>query len=126
MPLLRFSDLVASRRDWIETVLIPWCHQAIRQDLLQAETEWTDLAGRPAPEMTLWLWAWGRFPVLVETGLTTISETRSVRVLRRDGRVVTGYPDARKSIAGELFVVQAGGEISSPISIDDIQSIDLE
>jgi len=119
-----FSDLVQSRRQWIDTVLAPWCRQACRRDLLLAEHEWQDLAGRPAPEMTLWLWAWNRFPALCDPGLATLNETLPVTVTCRNGQTRTGYPDARRSLAGQLVLLEPGGQLSEPISIDDILSID--
>ncbi|MCA9080733.1 MAG: hypothetical protein KDA58_09255, partial [Planctomycetaceae bacterium] len=57
-----FDELVASRRAWNETVLKPWCQSASRKELRLAAQEWLDIAGRAAPEFTLWPWAWSRFP----------------------------------------------------------------
>ncbi len=119
-----FPELAASRREWIHDVLIPWCRRAPRKDLIQAEQEWQDLAGRPAPEMTLWLWAWQRFPALCEEGLTTLNETWPVRVHLRDGRAASGYPDARQSRQGKLLLVADSGELAGPYSIDDIESVE--
>ncbi|WP_437226730.1 hypothetical protein SH661x_004738 [Planctomicrobium sp. SH661] len=118
-----FSDLIASRRAWIETVLEPWCRTASRRDLLLAEQEWQDIAGRPAPQMTLWLWAWSRFPDLCDAGLTTLNETLPVRVECHDGRSATGYPDARKSERGQLVLIGERGETFGPFSIDDLSSV---
>jgi len=119
-----FPELVASRREWIDNVLKPWCQQASRKELLFAEQEWTDLAGRAAPEMTLWLWAWSRFPVLYEDGLTTINETRAVQVHTRTGQEYSGFPDSRQSEQGRLVLVGEDGE-HGPISIDDISNVQM-
>lgn len=118
-----FSDLVTSRRHWIETVLIPWCRTACRRDLQLAEQEWQDLAGRPAPELTLWLWAWNRFPELCDPGLTTLNETLPVTVTCRNGQTFTGFPDARCSLAGQLVLCGAVGPVTGPISIDEILTV---
>ena len=59
-----FSALVASRRNWIDLTLKPWCRSASRRDLLAAEQDWLDIAGTADPHKTLWPWAWSRFPVL--------------------------------------------------------------
>src|SRR5687767_6788549 len=75
-----FAELAASRREWIDAVLRPWCVQASRRDLVLAEMDWGDIAGRVDAEATLWTWAWGRFPELVHEGLSGVSETREVRV----------------------------------------------
>jgi len=119
-----FPDLITSRRQWIETVLEPWCRSALRRDLLQAEQAWLDIAGRPSPESTLWLWAWSRFPVLRAAGLPTLNETAPVVVHCRDGTVSTGFPDARRSVAGQLWLVGPGGATFGPFSIDEILSVD--
>lgn len=120
-----FQELVESRREWIDQMLIPWCKTSARKDLLLAEHEWQDLAGRPAPEMTLWKWAWERFPVLTHEGLNTINETNAVVVQCHDGRVATGYPDATRSQAGLLFVIDELGQTLGPVEIDEIKQIDL-
>lgn len=119
-----FAELVASRRQWIETVLHPWCKVASRKELLLAEMEWQDIAGRPAPEMTLWLWAWSRFPALCDDGLTTLNETYPVQVTCSSGEVVTGYPDARQSVAGRLVLVGSQRETFGPFSIDEIVQVE--
>lgn len=119
-----FHELVESRKAWIAQVLKPWCRVASRRDLLMAEQEWVDLAGRPAPEKTLWLWAWSRFPALVEEELATIDETRTVTVRCRDGRTGHGFPDARQSERGELILVSETGETAGPFSIDEIMSVE--
>lgn len=118
-----FADLAASRREWIDRVLQPWCQQAQRKDLLQAELEWPDIAGRPAAELTLWLWAWSRFPGLVQEGLTAINETHRVTVTLRDGTQHCGYPDARRSQRGQLVLLNEKSDWTQPISIDDIHSV---
>ena len=71
--------------------------------------------------MTLWLWAWGRFPVLVVEGLQTINETQIVTVYGAEGPLGTGFPDARSSIHGELRLVNEAGETLGPFSIDKIE-----
>jgi hypothetical protein len=125
-----FADLIASRRDWIEHVLKPWCRVALLKDLKRAELEWADIAGKVDPKATLWTWAWGRFPAIVHEGLVGVDETNAVRVTLKSGEVHTGYPDNRKSEAGRLILVSAepsasgrSGEIG-PISIDDIAQIE--
>lgn len=118
-----FAQLVDSRRQWIEEILKPWCATARRRDLLLAELEWQDLAGRPAPERTLWVWAWGRFPALVDTHLNAMNETLPLRVRRRDGDVCVGYPDARESQRGNLVLLSENGRQLGPFSIDDIVEI---
>lgn len=119
-----FADLVQSRRNWIDNVLRPWCRQATRADLLRAEAEWSDIAGRAAPEFTLWQWAWERFEVLCVEGLTGVDETYPVRVVLREGTVVTGYPDARRSQRGELYLLQSDGGTAGPLPIDTIAEIE--
>jgi hypothetical protein len=121
-----FQNLVDSRRQWIDSTLIPWCKEASRKDLLLAEHEWQDLAGRPAPEMTLWKWAWERFPILSHTGLNAINETNCVVVQCVDGRIATGYPDAVRSQAGLLFLTIESGETMGPITIDEIEQIEVD
>ncbi|MDX1968012.1 MAG: antibiotic biosynthesis monooxygenase, partial [Planctomycetaceae bacterium] len=64
-----FAALVESRKGWIEDRLRPWCQRALRSDLLLAENEWVDIAGKADPEKTLWAWAWNRFPDLVHADL---------------------------------------------------------
>jgi hypothetical protein len=123
-PAPTFADLIASRREWIDAVLKPWCRQASRADLLQAEQEWVNLAGRVDPERTLWAWAWSRFPGLVSDGLHGLDESQRFEIRLNDGSQQTGYPDARRSRQG-LLVLIADGELREhgPVSIDDIQSI---
>ena len=98
-----FEDLAASRRAWISDVLQPWCREANLASLRQAEHEWIDIAGKVAPEKTLWAWAWSRFPELVHETLG-IEETSEVEVTLNDGRTVRGFPDARGSQRGMLVL----------------------
>lgn len=124
-----FSDLVASRKAWLVDVLTPWCVQAALKDLRLAELEWGDIAGKVDPEKTLWYWAWSRFPELVNADLAAIDEARRVTVALRDGRSITGYPDARQSNLGQLVLVARDPdqprrhEEHGPFSIDDIAQI---
>ena len=124
-----FADLVASRKAWLADVLQPWCRSAGRKDLLLAEQEWTDIAGKVDLEKTLWRWAWSRFPALVHQELAGIDETGEVTVTLQDGSRFTGYPDARNSGQGQLVLVgrdesnpRRSAEIG-PFSIDDIAMI---
>ncbi len=122
-----FEELAASRRRWIEEVLRPWCRTAARKELRQADLEWVDLAGKVAPEKSLWAWAWSRFPALVHCELASIDETAEVLVTLRDGRQYCGYPDARQSEHGQL--VLAGSDADGPadlgpFSIDDIRDVE--
>lgn len=119
---MNFEDLVTSRKAWIENVLKPWCHAAPRRELLKAEQEWADIAGRVDPERTLWLWAWARFPVLVADGLIGIEETYEITVTLQDGARHTGFPDARQSLQGQL--VLQGATEEGPFLLDDIRSIE--
>lgn len=122
--MLSFAELIQSRRQWIDTVLTPWCRSAGRKELLLAEQEWADLAGRAGPEMTLWTWAWSRYPELCYDGLTGINETVAVTVRCRNGRTAHGFPDARASERGELVLVGETGETLGPFSIDDIIAVE--
>jgi hypothetical protein len=123
-----FDDLAASRRDWIATVLRPWCGQATRVDLLKAELDWPDIAGKVDADATLWTWAWGRFPALVHEGLSGVDETFAVRVTLRDGSSHVGFPEGRKSQRGQLVLLAAsasgGNSELGPFSIDDIASVE--
>jgi hypothetical protein len=118
-----FSDLVASRRAWLSDVLIPWCRVASRADLIRAEQEWTDIAGKVAPERSLWLWAWSRFPALYVEGLGGLEESWPVRLVQQDGSVLEGFPDNRASSRGQL-VIQSSTGATRPITIDDIASVE--
>ncbi|MEZ6059934.1 MAG: hypothetical protein R3C19_06205 [Planctomycetaceae bacterium] len=124
---LSFDDLAASRRRWIEQVLRPWCLQAALKHLRQADLEWLDIAGRADANASLWTWAWDRFPELTHEGLPGVNETHRVSVQLRDGRLVEGFPDSRRSRRGMLVLVQQqtdGGLTDlGPFSIDDIASV---
>ena len=117
-----FDDLVASRRNWIDDVLEPWCRTASLADLRKAGSEWGNIAGTVDVESTLWLWAWSRFPDLVNQELSAVDETHEVQVTLEDGRVVTGYPDARETGSGRLVVVSADDEYG-PFLIDEIVEV---
>ncbi len=120
-----FDQLVTSRQEWIQTVLVPWCRAASLKHLRRAEREWGDIAGKVDPQTTLWMWAWGRFPGLVVEGLRGFDETFAVTVTLRDGRQQTGYPDARKSQGGTLVLVaETGGADFGPFSIDEIVNVE--
>ncbi len=123
-----FDELAIARKSWIQNVLRPWCLQACRAELLKAEIEWLDVAGKVSPEKTLWSWAWSRFPELVHENLG-IEETSELTVTLRDGRVFKGFPDARKSEHGKLVVWgnPNGAAMATdlgPFSIDDISSVE--
>lgn len=128
-PPVTFAHLAASRREWIDSILRPWCTTAARRELLQAEHEWTDVAGKVDPNKTLWFWAWSRFPELVNHELTGIDETGEVTVTLADGREVRGYPDARESLHGELVLLcpaisgRGRGEFAGPFSLDDVTQV---
>lgn len=117
-----FADLVASRKEWIAEDLIPWCRQASLVDLRRAEEEWLDIAGKIAPEFSLWLWAWSRFPALHEEGLRALNETHAVAVQLRSGERVVGFPDARRSKKGEL-VLEGTDRQYGPYRIDDVADV---
>lgn len=118
-----FTDLIASRKQWLEDVLKPWCRQATRAELLKAVDEWHDIAGRVDPEFTLWLWAWSRFPTLHVDDLQGLDETYRVCVTLRDGTHIVGFPDARQSRRGMLILLIDNGESSEPISIDNVEHV---
>ena len=118
-----FQDLIDSRKAWVNDELVPWCRKAVLRDLRKAEDEWGDIAGRVAPEFSLWLWAWSRFPVLYVEGLQGLDETYEVEVTLRDGRTFRGFPDARKSQRGMLTIQGADGPVG-PFSIDDVSRVD--
>ncbi len=110
-------------KGWIAETLIPWCRQAARSDLLKAEAEWLDIAGRVPVEASLWTWAWGRFPALVTEGLPGLDEAHAVVITTTAGETVTGYPDARESGRGRLVLIDGDGRSAPPISIDDVHSV---
>jgi hypothetical protein len=122
-----FEDLAASRRDWIETVLRPWCRQANLKQLKQADAEWHEFAGRVDAHATLWTWAWERHPLLVHEDLAGVNETHEVTVTLQDGQTATGFPDGRASLKGQLVLVGTSGEDAEcgPFSIDDIADVCL-
>jgi hypothetical protein len=123
--MLSYEQLIASRKEWIETVLRPWCREAKLKDLKRAGQEWQDIAGKVAPEMTLWTWAWERFPALVHEGLTGVNETAEVTVTLKDGRRITGFPDGRKSVQGKLVLLSSeSGEEQGPFAIDEVESVE--
>ena len=122
-----FDELVASRKAWLSEVLQPWCRSASLISLRQAELEWIDIAGKVAPEKTLWPWAWSRFPDLVHESLG-IEETAEVEVTLHDGRTVRGFPDSRASQQGNLFLwgTDESGEEPhelGPFSVEQIATV---
>lgn len=124
-----FQSLAASRRDWIQTILRPWCQTATVQDLRRAELEWHDLAGRADAAATLWTWAWERFPDAVHADFPGLNETWPLEVQLVDGEILRGYPDARRSLRGQLVLVShepaATGGLSEsvPVLLDQVSSI---
>jgi len=120
-----FEDLAAARRDWIETVLRPWCRQANLKQLKQADLEWNEFAGRVDAHPTLWTWAWERYSALVHDDLAGVNETHEVTVTLHDGRTVTGFPDGRASLKGQLVLVGTGANdaLHGPFSIDEIADV---
>ena len=125
--MISFEELVTSRKSWLNEVLKPWCQQAGRADLIKAEPDWVDIAGKVDPNKTLWAWAWARFPDLVHESLG-IEETTEVEVSLKDGSNYQGFPDSRKSQRGQLFLfgydsVAAKSVEFGPFSIDDIESV---
>lgn len=124
-----FTDLVASRKAWIDSELKPWCQQAASRDLRMAEELWPDIAGKVDPQKTLWLWAWSRYPALVHADLQAIDETRAVTVTLHDGRTFTGFPDARKTRQAGLVLLCADPQNprrfveEGPLLLDDIAAI---
>jgi hypothetical protein len=121
-----FDGLIESRRAWIDNVLKPWCRQAARIDLLKADQEWHDIAGRVDTEFTLWLWAWSRFPALYVDDLKGLDESFEVQVTLKDGTRVVGFPDARESQRGMLVVItaDAANPQAGPFSIDDVINVE--
>jgi hypothetical protein len=122
-----FEQLAASRRQWISEVLVPWCRQAGLADLREAEHDWLNIAGRVDPAVTLYTWAWSRFPALIHDGMAGLNETQEVRVALRSGELVSGYPDARESSRGQLILTvasEAGFDLLGPSSIDEIAAVE--
>lgn len=123
-----FQEMTASRREWISDVLMPWCKQASFKDLREAEHDWINIAGRVDPAMTLWTWAWSRFPCLIHERLPGVNETLEVRIKLASGEIITGYPDNRESSRG-LLVLTVSGEDNitqaGPFNIDEIISAEL-
>lgn len=105
---MTFVELVASRKQWIEDTLRPWCHTASPRDLRMAEMEWPNLAGQVDPSRTLWMWAWDRFPGLVHPEFHQIDESHAVTVHLKSGEIVCGYPDGRRAAADELVILPTG------------------
>ena len=123
--LSAFAELTASRRAWIQEVLVPWCRTANVPSLLKAEMEWGDIAGRVDPQFSLWLWAWSRFPVLYVEGLKGLDETYAVQVTTIDGAAHTGYPDSRSSSRTQLILVDSTtGNSVGPLRLDRIVSVE--
>lgn len=125
---MTFEELVRSRREWIENVLRPWCRDAPRADLLAAEAQWADLAGRVDPQASLWMWAWNRFEGLVHPELQRLDESREVIVTLVDGESFRGIPDGRESRRDELVLFRFHPETRrperlGPFRIDRIASV---
>ncbi|QDT66527.1 hypothetical protein [Calycomorphotria hydatis] len=123
---MTFDELVTSRKAWIDEVLQPWCKNATRKELLQAEGDWQNIAGRVDPAGTLWTWAWSRFPVLVHDELPGLQETHAVRVSLNDGTTAIGFPDARETERGLLVLIPvdvSDGSLLGPFSIDDVADV---
>lgn len=124
-----FQELAASRRKWINDVLMPWCRQATRRELRAAEMDWNNVAGRVDPAMTLWVWAWSRFPALTHEGVASLDETKDVCVTLKSGESVVGFPDARESENGLLVLLgktdDGNFEHCGPFSIDDVEAVEL-
>ena len=123
-----FEALAASRRQWIDDVLHPWCQQASLSQLRQAEMEWLDIAGRVDVQATLWTWAWERFPVLTHSEVSGVNETHRVRIVCQDGASFEGFPDSRRSLRGMLVLVgnAESGEATDfgPVAVDSIASVE--
>ena len=122
---ITFEDLAEARRNWIASILKPWCQAATRKELLKADAEWLDIAGKVDTDATLWTWAWERFPVLTHADLSLVNETHEVQVTLKSGSKNIGFPDARRSQRGELVLVRrdhsTGATIlTPPANIDDI------
>lgn len=121
-----FEQLAASRRAWLFDVLKPWCNKATLIELKMAAIEWVNLAGNVDPVKTLWLWSWERFPELVHESLG-IDEGYPVEVTLASGECVTGYPDGKRSLDGELYLVRLGptgaAQAIGPWTIDEIVAV---
>ncbi|MCA9062458.1 MAG: hypothetical protein KDA96_05350 [Planctomycetaceae bacterium] len=123
-----FEDLAKLRKDWIETVLRPWCRQASLKDLRKAEAEWFDIAGRADTAATLWTWAWERFEQLTHPDMAGVNETHRVQVTLRDGSQHVGFPDSRISVRGMLTLFDRRGNSpvnSGPFPVDQILQVEL-
>lgn len=124
---LSFEDLAASRRQWIDNVLHPWCRKADFKQLRRLETEWLDIAGRVDVNATLWTWAWERFDGLTHPEMAGVNETHQVRVSLKDGTILIGYPDSRLSLRGVLIIIgsdDGGLKEHGPFSIDDVVAVE--
>lgn len=124
-----YEELAASRRQWIDDVLIPWCRQASRRELHLAMMDWINVAGQVDPGMTLWTWAWSRFAALTHESAAGLDETKEVSVTLHSGEQATGYPDARESENGQLVLLgktdDGRFEHYGPFAIDDVESVEL-
>ena len=123
-----FADLAVSRREWISEQLVPWCRQACYQDLVEAEQDWGNIAGRVDPGMTLWTWAWSRFPAVIHDGMPGLNETCEVRLRTAGGAEAIGFPDREASSRGQIVLVartESGFEQLGPFRIDEITSAEL-
>lgn len=122
-----FEFLAASRRSWIDQVLRPWCRAAPRRELMSAEQEWQNIAGRVDSNETLWRWAWERFPDLLHENLPGLDETYRVTIILKDGEAAHGFPDSRSSTGGRLVLldIDSGGRQVDlgPFEIDQIESV---
>ena len=123
-----FSDLAAARIDWIESVLKPWCKVAVRAELIKAELEWLNIAGKVDANSTLWTWAWSRFPELVHDGLAGVNETHRVCVFTSDENKLYGFPNERETVQGILSLLTerldaTGNAVFEEVSIDDIRAV---
>ncbi len=126
--MMTFDELVASRKQWIEEVLIPFCRSAGRKDLMRAAMDWSDIAGRVDENASLWTWAWSRFPALVHEGLSGLNETQPVKITLKTGETASGFPEARQSTNGQLVLLGSAGEseLLGPFSIDDIAGVEVD
>ncbi len=125
--LSAFHELSASRRAWIQEVLIPWCRVANVPSLAKAELEWGDIAGRIDPQFSLWLWAWSRFHVLYVEGLRGLEESYCVRVTLSDGSRHEGFPEGRASHRALLLLLdrEAGQTVQrGPFRLDQVLSVE--